>query len=125
MSHFAQLDENDIVTRVLVIEQSMIDTGQFGPPSRFVQTSYNTYAGQHSLGGTPLRKNFAAVGYTYDRAHDAFIAPKPYNSWILNGDTGVWEAPIPNPGDGLAYVWSEQNNSWVLAEPNRTTIQEL
>ena len=84
MAHFAQLDENNIVTRVLVIDQETINTGAFGDPQTFIQTSYNTYGGVHILGGTPLRKNYAGIGYTYDSVRDAFIAPKPYDSWTLN-----------------------------------------
>lgn len=113
MSHFAQLDENNIVTRVLVIEQDVIDTGAFGDPASFVQTSYNTQGGVHLLGGTPLRKNYAGVGYTYDSQRDAFIPPKPFPSWILNEDTCLWNAPIPDPQNGKLYQWDEPTLSWV------------
>lgn len=119
MSHFAQIDENNIVTRVLVIEQDVIDTGLFGQPSSFIQTSYNTSGGQHALGGTPLRKNYAGVGYTYDSGRDAFIPPKPYNSWTLNEDTCLWEAPTSMPPitDGESYIWDEDTTSWVQQQP--------
>ena len=79
------------------------------------QTSYNTHGGVHSSGGTPLRKNHAGIGYTYDETRDAFISPKPFNSWVLNEDTCLWEAPIQYPSDGNLYKWNEQNNSWILS----------
>ena len=113
MAHFAQIDENNIVTRVLVIEQDVVDTGLFGEPSSFVQTSYNTHGGVHSLNGTPLRKNYAGIGYTYDSGLDAFIPPKPYNSWVLNEDTCLYEAPTPMPTDDKRYSWDEETTSWV------------
>jgi hypothetical protein len=113
MSHFAQIDENNIVTRVLVIEQDVVDTGLFGEPSSFVQTSYNTQGGVHKLGGTPLRKNYAGIGYTYDVSRDAFIPPKPYNSWVLNESTCLYDAPTPTPTDDKRYSWDESTTSWV------------
>jgi len=113
MSHFAQIDENNIVTRVLVIEQDVVDTGLFGEPSSFVQTSYNTQGGVHKLGGTPLRKNYAGIGYTYDAGRDAFIPPKPYNSWVLNESTCLYDAPTPMPTDDKRYSWNEETTSWV------------
>ena len=78
------------------------------------QTSYNTHAGVHKLGGTPLRKNHAGIGYTYDEDRDAFIPKKPYNSWILNEDTCLWEAPVAYPTDGGTYIWNEQIKNWEL-----------
>ena len=113
MSHYAQLDENNIVTQVIVIEQDMVDTGLWGDPSRFVQTSYNTKGGVHSLGGTPLRKNYAGVGYTYDSQRDAFIPPKLLDSWILDEETCLWKAPIEMPNDGYFYNWDENTLSWI------------
>lgn len=113
MSHFAQIDENNIVTQVIVIEQDVVDTGLFGDPASWIQTSYNTSGGVHLLGGTPLRKNYAGIGYTYDNTRDAFIPPKPYNSWVLNEDTCLWEAPTPMPNDGKIYNWDEESISWV------------
>lgn len=113
MSHFAKIDENNIVTEVLVISEESINTGDFGDPSRFIQTSYNTHAGVHSSGGTPLRKNYAGVGYTYDSVRDAFYAPQPYNSWILNEDTCIWESPTTLPNDGKSYIWDENTISWI------------
>ena len=82
------------------------------------QTSYNTHGGVHSLGGTPLRKNHAGIGYTYDEDRDAFIPKKPYNSWILNEDTCLWNAPVAYPQDNNRYNWNEQNQSWDLIENN-------
>ena len=113
MSHFAQIDENNIVTRVLVIEQDVIDTGLFGEPSSFVQTSYNTRGNVHLLGGTPLRKNYAGIGYTYDVTKDAFIAPKPFNSWLLDEETCTWKSPVEMPTDGKIYMWNEDVTNWV------------
>jgi hypothetical protein len=112
MSHFAKV-ENNIVTQVIVAEQDVIDSGLFGSPSLWVQTSYNTYAGQHRNGGTPLRKNYAGVGYSYDSERDAFIPPNPFNSWILNEDTCLWEAPTARPTDDKLYNWDEDTLSWV------------
>jgi hypothetical protein len=113
MSHFAQIDENNIVTQVIVIEQDVVDTGLFGDPASWIQTSYNTSGGVHTLGGTPLRKNYAGIGYTYDSTRDAFIQPKPYNSWILNETTCLYEAPTPMPTDGKIYNWDEETTSWI------------
>jgi len=115
MSHFAKV-ENGIVTQVIVIEQDVLNTGYWGDPSLWVQTSYNTYAGQHTLGGTPLRKNYAGIGYTYDKDRDAFYSPKPYVSWILNETTCIWEPPVPMPTDGeelgVFYTWNESHLTW-------------
>jgi len=89
--------------------------------SVWVQTSYNTHGGVHKLGGTPLRKNFAGINYTYDQQKDAFIPPKPYNSWILNEDNCGWEAPIIRPeltqeqkDNNQYYTWNEETQSWTL-----------
>lgn len=112
MSHFAQIDGNNIVTQVIVIEQDVVDTGLFGDPASWIQTSYNTSGGIHLLGGTPLRKNYAGIGYTYDSTRDAFIPPKPFNSWTLNETTCLWEAPTPMPDDGKMYSWDEETTSW-------------
>ena len=76
------------------------------------QTSYNTSGGVHKLDGTPLRKNHAGIGYTYDEDRDAFIPKKPYNSWILNEDTCLWEAPVARPNDDKFYEWNESTKSW-------------
>jgi hypothetical protein len=117
MGHFAKVD-NGVVTQVIVAEQDVIDTGLFGDPATWVQTSYNTYAGEHRNGGTPLRKNYAGIGYTYDAERDAFIPPKPYNSWVLNETTCIWEAPIPAPVvEGKMYTWDEATTNWVEFNP--------
>jgi len=108
MSHFAKI-ENGIVTQVIVAEQDFVDT-QSGT---WVQTSYNTHGGQHTLGGTPLRKNYAGIGHTYDITRDAFIPPAPYESWVLNEDTCLWEAPVVYPDDGKIYTWDESTTNWV------------
>jgi len=119
MSHFAKLDENNIVTFVTVgrqeddgREQELFErTGDV-----YKQTSYNTSGGVHSLGGTPFRKNYAGIGYTYDAARDAFISPKPYESWLLNEETCQWEAPVPYPDDGLMYSWNEEVTDWEVTQ---------
>jgi len=109
MSHFAKV-ENGIVTQVIVAEQDVIDSGAFG--TGWVQTSYNTYAGQHPE-GRPLRKNYAGVGYTNDLQRDAFIPPRPFDSWTLNDETCLWDAPTPRPTDDKPYRWDESTLSWV------------
>ena len=111
MSHFAKVIDG-VVTEVLVIEQDVIDTGLFGDPALWVQTSYNTYGGQHPE-GRPLRKNYAGIGYTYDAVRDAFIPPQPFPSWTLNEDTCLWDAPVAYPDDGNVYTWDEDTLSWV------------
>ena len=111
MSHFAKV-ENGVVTQVIVIEKEVLDLGHWGDPASWVQTSYNTSGGVHSQGGTPLRKNFAGIGYTYDAVRDAFIPPKPFASWVLNETTCNWETPVPKPQGGL-YNWDEATISWV------------
>ena len=113
MSHFAQIDENNVVTQVIVAEQDFIDTGLVGDPSKWIQTSYNTQAGEHKLGGTPLRKNYAGIGFSYDAVRDAFIPPKPFPSWTLVEDTCQWEAPVAMPTDGKMYQWDEATTNWV------------
>ena len=110
MSHFAKV-ENGIVIDVIVVEQDVIDSGIFGDPSMWVQTSYNTYGGQHPE-GRPLRKNYAHIGGTYDAARDAFIPPKLYPSWLLNEETCQWYCPVPRPNDGKRYNWDEPTLSW-------------
>lgn len=117
MSHFAQIDENNIVTNVIVAEQDFIDSGAVGDPSKWIQTSYNTQAGVHLLGGTPLRKNYAGIGYTYDSVRDAFIPPKSFASWVLNEDTCNWDAPTTMPTDGKLYSWDEDSVSWIEYTP--------
>jgi len=115
MSHFAKLDENNVV--VFVTRGRQEDDGKEAElcartGDRYVQTSYNTRGGAHLLGGTPLRKNYAAIGYTYDESRDAFIPPQPHPSWTLNEQTCLWEAPTPYPTDGGFYTWNELDQSW-------------
>jgi len=117
MAHFAKV-ENGVVTQVIVIDQETLNTGHWGNPSLWVQTSYNTNGGVHSQGGTPLRKNYAGVGYTYDAERDAFIPPKPYASWVLNETTCQWGAPTPMPvEEGKMFVWNEPTTSWIEFVP--------
>ena len=115
MAHFAKVIHG-IVTEVLVIDQDVIDTGAFGDPSLWVQTSYNTHGGQHPE-GRPLRKNYAGIGYTYDAERDAFIPPSPFQSWKLNETTCLWESPVEYPNDGNLYTWNEDSLSWELQQP--------
>jgi hypothetical protein len=119
MAHFAKLDENNIVTFVTVGRQE--DDGKEAELCArtgdvYKQTSYNTHGGVHALGGTPLRKNYAGIGYTYDAGRDAFIPPKPYASWLLNETTCLWDAPVAYPDDGKRYSWDEATTSWVETE---------
>ena len=117
MSHFAKV-ENGVVTQVIVAEHNFISSGVVGHPNDWVQTSYNTIAGQHTQGGTPLRGNYAGIGFIYDKDKDVFYAPQPYPSWTLNETTWTWEAPTPMPTDGKLYAWDEDKKSWVKqAEP--------
>lgn len=115
MSHFAKVIDG-VVTEVLVVEQDVIDTGLFGDPALWVQTSYNTFGGQHP-NNTPLRKNFAGIGYTYDTGRDAFIPPQPFPSWTLNEDTCLWDAPVAYPDDEKPYLWDEETQTWVEIAP--------
>ena len=122
MAHFAKLGTGNIVTAVHVVSNDVATTEQAGVDflndlykTRDVwkQTSYNTKGGVHLLGETPFRKNYASIGYTYDQTKDAFIPPKPFDSWILNEDTCLWEAPVAYPSDGKEYEWDESSKSWV------------
>jgi len=106
MSHFAEIDNNNIVQRVIVAEQDFINSGAVGDSFRWVQTSYNNN----------FRKNYAGKGYTYDKTRDAFIAPQPFPSWLLDEDTCRWDAPTPMPDDGKMYNWDEDTTSWVIVE---------
>jgi hypothetical protein len=114
MSHFAKVN-NGIVEQVIVAEPEFFDTFVDTSPGEWIQTSYNTHGGQHPE-GRPLRKNFAGIGYTYDRERDAFIPQKPFASWVLNEDTCLWDAPVPYPDDGGMYQWDESTTSWVAVE---------
>lgn len=110
MSHFAQI-ENNVVVRVIRIDQETLDTGAWGDPSTWVQTSYNTYGNKHPE-NRPLRGNFAGIGHTYDPVNDVFYSPSPFPSWVLN-NSWLWEAPIPIPTDGKMYGWDESFVAWV------------
>ena len=119
MSHFAKV-EDGIVTKVLVVEQEFIDTGALGDANQWIQTSYNTCGGKHydpvsreEDSGTPLRKNYAGIGYTYDSVKDAFYSPQPYPSWTLDEDTCLWEAPVALPDDDKRYSWDEDTTAWI------------
>jgi len=118
MAHFAEVDSNNIVQRVLVVANEEEDRGQeflandLGLGGTWLKTSYNTFGGVHSFGGTPFRKNYAGIGFSYDSARDAFIPPKPYNSWLLDEDTCLWKSPKPYPTDGAIYVWDETTTNW-------------
>ena len=108
MAHFAEIDNNNTVVRVLVVPDNAEDRGQdylandLGLGGTWVQTSYNAR----------IRKNYAGIGYSYDSSRDAFIAPKPFDSWELDEDTCRWEAPVAYPTDGKMYVWNEDNTNW-------------
>jgi hypothetical protein len=122
MAHYAFLDENNVVTEVIGgrDEEESVDgiTDWEAHYAEFrgqvcKRTSYNTYAGQHTLGGTPFRGNYAGIGYTYDETLDAFIPPQPSPSWTLDEAMFQWVAPVPYPNDGTPYVWDEDTVSWV------------
>jgi len=127
MAHFAKLDQDNIVIKVNVVHNNelLVDGTEneqkginflntlFNTSDNWKQTSYNTNGGVHKLGGTPLRKNYAGIGYTYDADKDAFIPPQPYSSWTLNEDTCRWEPPVAYPDDGKIYIWNEETTNWV------------
>ena len=121
MSHFAEIDSDGIVTRVLSVEQDFINRGKLGDPNNWVQTSCNTRGGVHYApnshepdGGVALRKNYAGIGYTYDKTRDAFYAPQPFPSWTLDEDSCCWVSPVPHPMDGKGpYHWDEDVGNWV------------
>jgi len=112
MGHFAKVTDGK-VTQVIVAEPEFFTTFVDSSAGEWIQTSYNTQGGVHLLGGTPLRKNYAGIGYTYDRTRDAFIPPQPFPSWTLNETTCLWDAPTPYPADGKVYKWDEATTSWV------------
>jgi len=119
MSHFAKV-ENGIVTQVIVIDQDVLNTGHWGDPSMWKQTSYNTRGGVHygpdgqPDGGTALRKNYAGLGYIYNTTLDAFYPPSPFPSWILDENTCNWNAPVVMPvTEGKRYIWDEPTLNWV------------
>jgi len=130
MASFAKLNNNNIVERVesvvneVIKDSNGIEQENIGieflrtlynePNAIWKQTSYNTHGGVHRLGGNPFRKNHAGIGYQYDQQRDAFIPPKPFNSWILNEQTCIWEAPVAYPTDGQRYTWNEEILNWTL-----------
>jgi len=132
MAYFAKLGTGNIIEQVISINNSVITDANgveqeqlgvdfinklYNTNAIWKKTSYNTNGGVHSLGGTPFRKNYAGIGYTYDSQHDAFISPKPYNSWILNEQTCLWEAPVAYPVDSNInnrYKWNEEILNWEL-----------
>ena len=117
MAHYAFLDGNNIVTEVIVGKEEGGDTdfevfyGNIRSQT-CKRTSYNTRFGQHILGGTPFRKNYAGIGFTYDQSRDAFIPSKPFASWVLNETTCVYDSPVTYPTDGKNYVWDESIVNW-------------
>ena len=111
MGHFAKVVDGK-VTQVIVAEPEFFDTFVDSSPGAWIQTSYNTQANKHTQGGTPLRGNYAGIGYTYDATNDVFYAPQPYASWTLNSDW-TWEAPTSMPTDGKMYKWDEPTLAWV------------
>ena len=119
MAHYAFLIMQNIVTEVIVGKDETDGPKNweihYGNIREQVckRTSYNTTAGEHTKGGAPFRKNYAGIGYTYDYARDAFIPPKPFDSWTLNSNKCIWEAPVEYPTDGKIYVWNEKNQNWV------------
>ena len=115
MAHFAQLDENNIVVQVIVgVDEPHDGEAIYAQTTGTIwkKTSYNTVGGVHLLGGTPFRKNYAGIGFTYDAQRNAFIAPQPYPSWVLNEQTCQWDSPIQYPNDDKRYQWDEQTTSW-------------
>jgi hypothetical protein len=111
MAHYAKV-VNNLVTQVIVAEAEFFETFVDSSPGEWIQTSYNTHGGQHTLGGTPLRKNYAGIGYTYNAQLDAFIPPKPFASWILDKETCLWNAPVAMPTDNKNYNWNEDSLMW-------------
>jgi len=126
MAHFAKLGKGNIVEQVVVVSNDIATSEQagmdflnnlYGSRDVWKQTSYNTIGGEHKLGGTPFRKNYASVGDTYDQTRNAFISPKPnFNSWVLNETTCQWEAPVALPDTENRYNWNEETQQWNLNE---------
>ena len=122
MAHFAKIGVGNIVEQIIVISNNVATTEQAG--ENFInnmyntrdvwkQTSYNTIGNKHNAGGTPLRGNYAGIGYQYDQANDVFYAPQPFNSWTLDKTTWLWTSPVPYPTDGNKYTWNETTKTWV------------
>lgn len=119
MGHYAKVKDGKVV-QVIVAEQDFFETFIDVSPGQWIQTSYNTRGGVHygadgqPDGGEALRKNYAGIDYTYDSLLDAFIPPKPYDSWILNEETCLWEPPVAHPDDPRPHYWDEANQQWIL-----------
>ena len=125
MGHFSKLGTGNIVEKVEIVSNDIAITEQAGidflnnlykTTDLWKQTSYNTKGGVHKLGGTPFRKNYGGIGFKYDQTRDAFIPPKPFDSWTLNETTCLWEAPISKPTDGQEYIWNEADQSWDVVD---------
>jgi hypothetical protein len=127
MAHFAKLDENNFVIDVIVLDDAHESQGEtyiindLNLNGKWIQTSYNSRGNVHydpntgkPSGKPALRKNYACIGYYYDSILDAFIPPKPYDSWQLNESSGLWSPPKPYPNDGKPYFWDEGSKEWVL-----------
>ena len=117
MAHYAELNSNNIVTQVFVgkDENDLSNNWEvYYARNGFTvkRTSYNTFGGVHLKGGVPFRKNYAGIGFSYDEARDAFIPPKPFDSWLLDEETCLWGAPVPMPEDGKFYQWNEELGDW-------------
>ena len=135
MAHFAKV-ENGIVTQVIVVG-TQDSSDAFGVEKEnigaafcerlfggtWVKTSYNTIGGEHTSGGTPLRGNYAGIGYTYDSTNDVFYSPQPYSSWTISAPTWTWTAPVAMPTDGKMYSWDEESKTWKEQTPALTTSQ--
>jgi hypothetical protein len=115
MSHYAKVLDGKVIN-VIVAEEEFFKTFVDTSPGQWIQTSYNTKGNKHFLGGTPLRGNYAGMGYTYDAKNDVFYAPQPYPSWTLNNTTWLWEAPVPYPDDEKMYKWDDVIKNWALVE---------
>jgi hypothetical protein len=115
MGHYAKI-EDGIVVQVNVVEEDYFSSNPDRYTGQWVKTSYNTHGGVHTLGGTPLRKNYAGIGSIYDEVRDAFYSPQPYASWVLNEDSCIWEAPVSHPNDEKFYIWDEETISWKEVE---------
>jgi hypothetical protein len=129
MAHFAHINEQGIVDNVIVIDQETLNLGHWGDPSEWVQTSYNTIRGTHVLGGTPLRGNYAGIGYIYDKTNDVFYPQRPVDrhnnpctSWTISAPSWVWEPPTPMPvttsNPPTLYAWDESMQSWEIFVPD-------
>ena len=125
MAHFAKLGVGNIVEQVIVVSNDVATTEQAGIDFLrktfndnhlpVIQTSYNTYGNKHTSGGTPLRGNYAGIGFQYDQTNDVFYAPQPFPSWTLDKTTWLWTSPVPYPTDGKLYTWDEPTKTWVIS----------